>query len=204
MIKENGLLSERRWQVYDVLYQNGPLTANQLVQMFIKKYPHYRLTNTGSLATRLSELRDCDVVQEIAEIRCPVSSYMAILWDVTTNLPMKKEKKKKIKCDHCNGNGYVEIIDSDKGYWRGHISWLSSRTAEKLPAQLSYKNDLIADDWEIQQLPKRKVTKTVRGWVNLYLMEEGHFYYTREHADKNASNFRLACVEMTGSHEVEE
>lgn len=105
-IKDEGLLSVRRWQVYDVLFHNGPLTANQMIKLFQSRYPQYRLTNTGSLATRLSELRDRGVVHEVAEIKCPVSSFRTIQWDVTDKLPVEFKKPHRNKCHVCDGKGY--------------------------------------------------------------------------------------------------
>lgn len=96
-IKENGILSKRRWQVYDVLFNNGPLTANQMINLFTQQYKHYHLTNTGSLATRLSEMRHMGAVYEVDEIDCPISSHKVILWDVTDAIPTKLKRPKSIK-----------------------------------------------------------------------------------------------------------
>lgn len=55
---------------------------------------------------------------------------------------------------------------------------------------------------------KRKVTKTISRWANVYPDEHliaCNDYHTREEADSNANlSKRIACVELTGTYEVEE
>jgi hypothetical protein len=50
--------------------------------------------------------------------------------------------------------------------------------------------------------PKKKVTKTVECWANIYPDGSAVFRTTKEHADKCALVNRIACVHMTGSYEV--
>lgn len=105
-IKNNGLLSERRMQVYDLLYKYGPLTALQVIDHFRRTLINF--SSTGNLSTRLSELRDMGVVEELGTTKCPIGGRNVILWDVTDRLPVKVEKKKKTKCPFCNGTGKQE------------------------------------------------------------------------------------------------
>lgn len=104
-IVANGLLSERRFQVYEILFRDGPLTANQVINIFKIKHP---MLNTGAVTTRLSELRNAGVVMELGEIECPVTGNNVIQWDVTGNLPRKVIKPTIIKCKHCKGVGHFE------------------------------------------------------------------------------------------------
>jgi hypothetical protein len=106
-IKEEGLLSERRWQVYDTLFNHGPCTANELAKHFEKM--NFLLPGNVNLniVTRLGELRNMGVVSELKERPCRVTGMTVIEWDVTDRLPIKLEQPKKIKCKTCNGRGYI-------------------------------------------------------------------------------------------------
>lgn len=104
-IKESGLLSKRRWQAYEILFHHGPLTANQLVRLAAEKFP--ALKNTWTFNKRLSELRRAGIVDEIAEVPCPLTGRTAILWDCNDRLPLKMDKPRKVKCRHCEGKGFV-------------------------------------------------------------------------------------------------
>jgi len=104
-IKSEGLLSERRWQVYDVLYEIGPATGGEVFKAFKKKYGVLVPTNSNTI-TRLGELRNCGVVKEIGTRECTVSGQNVIVWQVTDKLPVKFKKEERIKCKHCNGKGY--------------------------------------------------------------------------------------------------
>lgn len=93
-IKEDGTLSKRRWEVYDIVFNHGPLTANEIFQ-------YTKLSNlTGyrhNVHSRLCELREMGVLQELGTKECSISGETVILWDVTSNYPKKLEKKKSAK-----------------------------------------------------------------------------------------------------------
>lgn len=99
-IKENGFLSRARWLVYDALYKNGPLTRSEVDSVLTMGC--YK----SHVSARLCELRDMGVVSEIGERQCSVSGQNVILWDVTSKLPIKLKKQKKVKCMFCDGKGY--------------------------------------------------------------------------------------------------
>lgn len=101
-IKENGMLAKRRWEVYSILFSHGPMTGNQIIQYVGK------IQNTGSIKTRLSELRDRGVVVELGTVKDPITGVTVILWDVTKNLPIKLDKPRRTKCPHCGGKGYTQ------------------------------------------------------------------------------------------------
>lgn len=53
--------------------------------------------------------------------------------------------------------------------------------------------------------PKRMMQKTVKRWAIVYpLGRYSGLYPTKEEAESNASPGRIACVELTGTYEVEE
>lgn len=105
-IRENGLLSKRRFEVYDILFNNGPLTGSEVAIKFKKTYGHFAPSNTN-IVTRLGELRDTGAVREVNKTMCSVTGMTVILWDVTSKLPIKLEKTKKQNCPHCNGTGKI-------------------------------------------------------------------------------------------------
>lgn len=86
-IKDSGLLSTRRWQVYEYLFKNGPCTAKQVTGNL-----RSGLQDSGGYNTRLSELRRMGVVQEVGKVECPESGHNVILWDVTDKMPKKLHK----------------------------------------------------------------------------------------------------------------
>lgn len=106
-IKDNGLLSERRWQVYDILFRNGPMTGGEVFQLMKKQYSVMAPTNSN-VTTRLGELRNMGAAQELGRRVCTVSGMTVILWDVTDRLPVKLERSTRTKCKSCGGKGYHE------------------------------------------------------------------------------------------------
>lgn len=105
-IKANGLLSERRWQVYDVLFRFGPLTGNEILSHLKREYGVFA-GNAPSIVSRCGELRAMGCVQEVRQRACSVTGMKVIEWDVTDRLPLKLDKPKKKKCPHCDGKGYT-------------------------------------------------------------------------------------------------
>ena len=103
MIKENGLLSKRKWEVYDILFRLGPLTAHEVVGVARENYPN---ANQTSFNARLSELVNLGCIEVVGEKINVTSGALNFLWDVNGRLPVKFEKPKKLKCKHCNGKGH--------------------------------------------------------------------------------------------------
>jgi len=74
-IEEEGLLSDRRFQVYSYLFRHGPCTGLQV---------------SGGVPggwKRLAELRDLGVAREVGYTVCEVTGKTVLLWDVTDKLP---------------------------------------------------------------------------------------------------------------------
>ena len=105
-IKENGLLSERRWRVYDIVYTHGPIIGSMVADYYRKKYG--RTSASETIRNRLTELRDMGSIKEIGKSLDHNTGMKVILWDVTAKLPVKLDKKHKQDCPLCNGKGWIE------------------------------------------------------------------------------------------------
>jgi hypothetical protein len=95
-IKAQGLLSKRRFEVYEKLLTIAPYTASEL-----QKSMDY---NNGGrdCMKRLSELRDLGTIYEKRERKCNVTGKIVIEWDLTDKLPIKPAKlitAKQIRVD---------------------------------------------------------------------------------------------------------
>jgi hypothetical protein len=80
-IRESGLLSKRRLEVYEYLYQNGPMIAAEI-------------PITGAWK-RLSELKERGVAHEVGEKKNALTGHLSVLWDVNEALPSEPPKKEK-------------------------------------------------------------------------------------------------------------
>jgi hypothetical protein len=90
-IKENGLLSKRRLQVYEFMFEHGPCTGRSMHKALSKQG-----TNSSTFISRISELVDLDVMAEVGQVFDEETNNTVKLWDVTPNLPIKRtaiEKK---------------------------------------------------------------------------------------------------------------
>lgn len=103
-IKENGLLSRKRLEVYSIIAKHGPLNCRQIIEIAAKG----TVTNTGAISGRLSELVNLDVIESAFERPCPTTGHVTIFWQITDRLPKKIKKPTQIKCTHCKGKGYFE------------------------------------------------------------------------------------------------
>ena len=104
-IKEEGLLSKRRLEVYEILYWFGPLSANE-VFFKMSKGNMGPVNAASNSAARFSELRDRGVIRESGTKICSITKMNVIQWDVTSKLPIKIKNNIKHKCKHCNGTGF--------------------------------------------------------------------------------------------------
>lgn len=80
-IRDGGLLSLMRWQVYEVLYEHGPLTAREVGS-------YMRGAMKLNAWKRLSELERQRVVIDVGLRECSVTGHVVTLWDVSGELPI--------------------------------------------------------------------------------------------------------------------
>jgi len=85
-IKENGLLSEMRFKVYECVFNHGPMTSKEVFS---------RLMLETNQSGRFSELRDAGVLKEVGTMLSGATKRPAILWDVTWDLPQKVTRKSR-------------------------------------------------------------------------------------------------------------
>lgn len=85
-IKDEGLLTEARFSVYDILFERGPMTAGELFQWSQRRHEGHTVVK-GSICARLTELRELGVAAEIGKRQCGLTGHTAIVWDVTERLP---------------------------------------------------------------------------------------------------------------------
>lgn len=113
-IKDEGLLSQRRLEVYQILYQHGPLTANEIVRKAKESHPNVNQTGFNA---RLSELKRMKVVAEVGDRHDEVSGHRCLLWDVTDGLPSKLvvndlTRKHLLKCREVLQKVYVSFPEA--------------------------------------------------------------------------------------------
>ena len=92
-IKQEGLLSKRRLQVFESIFNNAPCTASEV---FNEK--NLKTNQSG----RFTELRDLGVIYEKGERLCTVTGRNVIEWDLTDRLPVNVKKTIKTKKQKIN------------------------------------------------------------------------------------------------------
>lgn len=93
-IKQDGLLSQRKEQVYELVYEHGPISGNELIYYADKKY---RFINSGIFVTRLSELERVGAIEVVGEKIDPKTGRQVLLWDVTGKLPHVPKPKSRLE-----------------------------------------------------------------------------------------------------------
>ena len=92
-IKQEGLLSKRRLQVYESIYNYAPCTASEVF-----KEKNLKTNQSG----RFTELRDLGVIYEKGERICSITGRNVIEWDLTDRLPINIKKSNKTKKQKIN------------------------------------------------------------------------------------------------------
>lgn len=100
-IKDEGLLSQRRLEVYEQLFTFGPCSANEL----FKATQGVCYVSQAAIQPRLNELVALGVAKEVETRECKITSNRVLIYDVTDRLPVKFEKVGRRKCPHCKGTG---------------------------------------------------------------------------------------------------
>jgi len=85
-IKASGLLPARQQQVLEILADQGPMTAHEVVEAAREHFPK---ANQTSFNARLSELERKGVVRCLEKKKAhPVSGMDCHLWEMTGTLPL--------------------------------------------------------------------------------------------------------------------
>jgi hypothetical protein len=82
-IKENELLTKRRFQVYEAIYKNAPCTTNEALKDVY--------SGSHGVGSRTTELRDLGVIYEKGTKKCSVTGRNVIEWDLTDNIPIERK-----------------------------------------------------------------------------------------------------------------
>lgn len=94
-IKNSGLLSEKRWRVYDIFYQNNrPLTGAEVSQIYKSNYPSSQHSET--IRNRITELKEMGLLAEFEVVDCTFTGRKVFSFITTNNLPDKLEKKETL------------------------------------------------------------------------------------------------------------
>lgn len=83
-IRDEGLLSKRRFQVYEVIVNHGPINANQIHQEHLSGLPQ------RSVTPRLIELMRLGVIAETHTGPCPITGHSSNFYVATEDLPSGK------------------------------------------------------------------------------------------------------------------
>lgn len=88
-IKQEGLLSKRRLEVYEAILKNAPCTTNEALKDIY--------SGSHGVGSRTSELRDAGVIYEKDVRACKITGRNVIEWDLTDKLPFYKKILSKTK-----------------------------------------------------------------------------------------------------------
>ena len=90
-IKANGLLSKRRFEVYEALLSSAPCTSSEAIRNAKTTFGVF------GVSSRFTELRDLGVIYEVRTRECTVTGRNVIEWDLTDRLPLNVKKSNKTK-----------------------------------------------------------------------------------------------------------
>jgi hypothetical protein len=91
-IKEEGLLSNMRFRVYEAILRKAPCTSAEVLSTMLSK----NSAITSSRA-RFTELRELGVIYEVQNRKCTITGRTSIEWDLTDRLPINIKKTNKTK-----------------------------------------------------------------------------------------------------------
>jgi hypothetical protein len=117
-IKQEGLLSKRRFEVYEALYTSAPCTSSEAIRNAKTTFGVF------GVSSRFTELRDLGVIYEKGEKKCTITGRNVIEWDLTNGLPINFKKNNKTKKQRINDaiNSFRELYknkdNSTKEDWK--------------------------------------------------------------------------------------
>ena len=104
-IKQEGLLSKRRMEVYETLLSSAPCTSSEAIRNAKTTFGVF------GVSSRFTELRDLGVIYEKGEKQCSITGRNVIEWDLTDKLPIKIKSSNTTKKHRVNDalNSFREL-----------------------------------------------------------------------------------------------
>ena len=91
-IKDSGVLSEKRMNVFDIFYENpNGLTGSEVSEIYKGKFPSSKHSET--IRNRITELCQMGVIVEMGVSECPYTKRKVMKWCCVDRLPIPLEKK---------------------------------------------------------------------------------------------------------------
>jgi hypothetical protein len=91
-IKDSGVLSEKRMNVFDIFYENpNGLTGSEVSEIYKGKFPSSKHSET--IRNRITELCQMGVILEMGVSECPYTKRKVMKWCCVDRLPIPLEKK---------------------------------------------------------------------------------------------------------------
>ena len=87
---DSGVVGRRQKEVYQVLYDRGPMTTNEI----FRAIHGVTSINQPNIHARCRELCDLGLIEEVGTKICQFTKKRVIVWDVTDQLPVKSQKQK--------------------------------------------------------------------------------------------------------------
>ena len=91
-IKEQGLLSNMRFKVYEAILKKAPCTSGEAFATMTTKE-----NQISQSRARFTELRNLGVIYEKGEKQCSITGRNVIEWDLTDKLPVNVKSSNKTK-----------------------------------------------------------------------------------------------------------
>ena len=91
-IKEQGLLSNMRFKVYEAILKKAPCTSGEAFATMTTKE-----NQISQSRARFTELRNLGVIYEKGEKQCTITGRNVIEWDLTDRLPVNIKNTNKTK-----------------------------------------------------------------------------------------------------------
>ena len=91
-IKEQGLLSNMRFKVYEAILKKAPCTSGEAFATMTTKE-----NQISQSRARFTELRNLGVIYEKGEKQCSITGRNVIEWDLTDRLPINIKNPNKTK-----------------------------------------------------------------------------------------------------------
>ena len=91
-IKEQGLLSNMRFKVYEAILKKAPCTSGEAFATMTTKE-----NQISQSRARFTELRELGVIYEKGEKQCTITGRNVIEWDLTDRLPVNIKNPNKTK-----------------------------------------------------------------------------------------------------------
>lgn len=123
-IRASGVLNEWQTNVWQCLYENGPMTQGELWDIYFPERQRH------DICPRFAELKKMGAIEEVGKRKCAVTDRLCLVWATTNRIPSKTPVVKVLTKEQMQNR--IDELETENRKLKNRIRNLTEALAESI------------------------------------------------------------------------